>query len=214
MLRSFLTHCSWRRALSCTFVHCEKSDFWFVKSTEAKLKVKECNVLFSEILFCIIFAKEIIFVLSSIMVLVCNITFLKSNMTFVKSIIHIIEWMCYELLYTHVVVLVKIGRVLFTYYMYFLHCCLLTGLGFLHCNFYILRLEGNHFGPKSILPCTNRKWGFLQCCMRWENRAPCEFKKPCKCQKPRQINSVEGRRENSLPSELRSRVYVIALFVL
>ena len=57
----------------------------------AKLKVKECNVLFSEILFCIIFAKEIIFVLSSIMVLVCNITFLKSNMTFVKSMIHIIE---------------------------------------------------------------------------------------------------------------------------
>ena len=87
----------------------------------AKLKVKECNVLFSIILFCIIFAKEIIFVLSSIMVLVCNITFLKSNMTFVKSIIHIIERMCYELLYTHVGVLVKIGRVLFSFYMYFLH---------------------------------------------------------------------------------------------
>ena len=72
-------------------VHCKKSDFRFVKSTVAKLKVKECNVLFSVILFCIIFAKEIIFVLSSIMVLVCNITFLKSNMTFVKSMIHIIE---------------------------------------------------------------------------------------------------------------------------
>ena len=80
----------------------------------AKLKVKECNVLFSVILFCIIFGKQIIFVLSSIMVLVCNITFLKSNMTFVKSMIHIIELMCYELLYTHVVVLVKIGRVLFS----------------------------------------------------------------------------------------------------
>ena len=110
-------------------LHCKKSDFRFVKSTVAKLKVKECNVLFSEILFCIIFAKEIIFVLSSIMVLVCNITFLKSNMTFVKSIIHIIEWMCYELLYTHVVVLVKIGRVLFSYYMYFLHYWLFAGLG-------------------------------------------------------------------------------------
>ena len=102
--------------------HCKKSDFRFVKSTGAKLKVKECNVLFSVILFCIIFAKEIIFVLSSIMVLVCNITFLK-------SMIHIIEWMCYELLYTHVVVLVKIGRVLFSYYMYFLHYWLFTGLG-------------------------------------------------------------------------------------
>ena len=110
-------------------IHCKKSDFWFVKSTGAKLKVKECNVLFSVILFCIIFAKEIIFVLSSIMVLVCNITFLKSNMTFVKSMIHIIEWMCYELLYTHVVVLVKIGRVLFSYYMYFLHYWLFAGLG-------------------------------------------------------------------------------------
>ena len=110
-------------------LHCKKSDFRFVKSTVAKLKVKECNVLFSVILFCIIFAKEIIFVLSSIMVLVCNITFLKSNMTFVKSIIHIIEWMCYELLYTHVVVLVKIGRVLFSYYMYFLHYWLFAGLG-------------------------------------------------------------------------------------
>ena len=112
-----------------TYLHCKKSDFRFVKSTVAKLKVKECNVLFSVILFCIIFAKEIIFVLSSIMVLVCNITFLKSNMTFVKSIIHIIEWMCYELLYTHVVVLVKIGRVLFSYYMYFLHYWLFAGLG-------------------------------------------------------------------------------------
>ena len=110
-------------------IHCKKSDFRFVKSTVAKLKVKECNVLFSVILFCIIFAKEIIFVLSSIMVLVCNITFLKSNMTFVKSMIHIIEWMCYELLYTHVVVLVKIGRVLFSYYMYFLHYWLFAGLG-------------------------------------------------------------------------------------
>ena len=75
----------------CQIPHCKKSDFRFVKSTVAKLKVKECNVLFSVILFCIIFAKEIIFVLSSIMVLVCNITFLKSNMTFVKSMIHIIE---------------------------------------------------------------------------------------------------------------------------
>ena len=118
-------------SISCDHIcmHCKKSDFRFVKSTGAKLKVKECNVLFSVILFCIIFAKEIIFVLSSIMVLVCNITFLKSNMTFVKSMIHIIEWMCYELLYTHVVVLVKIGRVLFSYYMYFLHYWLFEGLG-------------------------------------------------------------------------------------
>ena len=100
----------------------QKSDFRFVKSTGAKLKVKECNVLFSVISFCIIFAKEIIFVLSSIMVLVCDIIFLK-------SMIHIIEWMCYELLYTHVVVLVKIGRVLFSYYMYFLHYWLFAGLG-------------------------------------------------------------------------------------
>ena len=100
---------------------------YLLKSTVAKLKVNVCNVLFSVILFCIFFAKEIIFVLSSIMVLVCNITFLKSNMTFVKSIIHIIEWMCYELLYTHVVVLVKIGRVLFSYYMYFLHYWLFAG---------------------------------------------------------------------------------------
>ena len=74
-------------------LHCKKSDFRFVKSTGAKLKVKECNVLFSVILFWIIFAKEIIFVLSSIMVLVCNIKFLK-------SMNHIIEWMCYELLNT------------------------------------------------------------------------------------------------------------------
>ena len=96
------------------FLHCKKSDFRFVNSTRAKLKVKECNVLFSVILFCIIFAKEIIFVQSSIMVIVCNITFLK-------SMIHIIESMCYELLYTHVVVLVKIGRVLFSVYVYFLH---------------------------------------------------------------------------------------------
>ena len=102
--------------------HCKKSDFWFVKSTGAKLKVKECNVLFSVILFCMIFAKEIIFVLSSIMVLVCNITFLK-------SMIHIIEWMCYELLYTHVVVLVKMWGVLFSYNMYFLHYWLCAGLG-------------------------------------------------------------------------------------
>ena len=51
-------------------LHCKESDFRFVKSTVAKLKVKECNVLFSVILFSIISAKEIIFVLSSIMVLV------------------------------------------------------------------------------------------------------------------------------------------------
>ena len=37
----------------------------------------KCNVLFSVISFCIIFAKEIIFALSSLMVLVCNITFLR-----------------------------------------------------------------------------------------------------------------------------------------
>ena len=97
---------------------------WFpiCKKYRGKVKSYEVNVLFSVILFCIIFAKEIIFVLSSITVLVCNITFLK-------SMIHIIEWMCYELLYTHVVVLVKIGRVLFSYYMYFLHYWLFTGLG-------------------------------------------------------------------------------------
>ena len=104
------------------WLHCKKSDFRFVKSTVAKLKVKECNVLFSVLLFCIIFAKEIIFVHSSIMVLVCN-------MTFIKSRIHIIEWMCCELLYTQVVVLFKIGGVLFSYDMYFLHYWLCAGLG-------------------------------------------------------------------------------------
>ena len=36
------------------------------------------------------------------------------------------------------------------------------GIEFFHCNFYNIRLEKNHFGPKSILLCTNRKWGFLQ----------------------------------------------------
>ena len=45
-------------------------------------------------------AKEIIFVLCSIIVLVCNMTFLQSS-------IDIIELICYLLLYIHVVVLVK-----------------------------------------------------------------------------------------------------------
>ena len=44
---------------------------------------------------------------------------------------------------------------------YIIDC--VQGLEFFHCNFYIIRLEKNHFGPKSILLCTNRKWGFLQC---------------------------------------------------
>ena len=48
------------------------------------LRFKSKNVLFSVILFSMISAKEIIFVQSSIMVLVCN-------MTFIKSRIHIIE---------------------------------------------------------------------------------------------------------------------------
>ena len=46
-----------------------------------------------------------------------------------------------------------------TYYI--IDC--VQGLEFFHYNFYIIRLEKNHFGPKSILLCTNRKWGFLQC---------------------------------------------------
>ena len=97
----------------------QKTWFPFCKKHRSKVKSLECSVIFSVMLFSLISAKEIIFVLSSIVVLVCNLTFLKSNMTFVKSMIHIIEWMCYELLYTQVVVLVKIGRVLFSYYMYF-----------------------------------------------------------------------------------------------
>ena len=44
---------------------------------------------------------------------------------------------------------------------YIIDC--VQGLEFFHCNFYIIGLEKNHFGPKSILLCTNRKWGFLQC---------------------------------------------------
>ena len=44
---------------------------------------------------------------------------------------------------------------------YIIDC--VQGLEFFHCNFYIIRLEKNHFGPKSMLLCTNRKWGFLQC---------------------------------------------------
>ena len=54
-------------------------------------------MLFSVMLFSKISAKEIIFVLCSI-VLVCN-------MTFVKSSIDVIELMYYEILYTHVALL-------------------------------------------------------------------------------------------------------------
>ena len=79
-----------------------------------KVKSWECSVLFSVVLFSKISAIEIIFVICSKMVLVCN-------MTFVKSSIDIIQSMCNVLLYTHVVVLVKIGRVLFSYCMYYLH---------------------------------------------------------------------------------------------
>ena len=97
---------------------------WFLicKKYGGKVKGQQCSVLFSVILFSMISAKEIIFVQSSIMVLVCN-------MTFIKSRIHIIEWMCCELLYTHVVVLFKIGGVLFSYNMYFIHYWLCAGLG-------------------------------------------------------------------------------------
>ena len=50
------------------------------------------------------------------------------------------------------------------------------GLEFFHCNLYIIRLEKNHFGPKSIILCTNRKWGFLQCTWRFSShcRALCK----------------------------------------
>ena len=58
--------------------------------------------------------KEIIVVLSSIMVLVCNMTFIKKcdshhRMNMLGTT------------FTHVVVLVRIGRVPFSYYTYFLH---------------------------------------------------------------------------------------------
>ena len=66
------------------------------------------------ILFSKISAREIIFVLCSIMALVCNMEFVKRN-------IDIIELMCYVSLDTHAVVLVKIGRILFSYCLYFLH---------------------------------------------------------------------------------------------
>ena len=82
------------------------------------------------------------------MVLVCNITFLK-------SMIHIIECMCYELLYTQYLLRLEEYFSVITCTFYIIDC--LQGLGFLHCNFYILRLEINHFGPKSILLCTNRR---------------------------------------------------------
>ena len=96
-----------QKTRSTPLTHCKKSYFWLVKSTGAKLKVKECNVLFIVILFCIIFAKEIIFVLSSIMVLVCK-------MAFAESMIHILEWMRFELLCTNVLLVGKIGKVLFS----------------------------------------------------------------------------------------------------
>ena len=44
------------------------------------------------------------------MVLVNIICKLASNMAFVKSMIHILEWMCYELLYANVLVDCKIGK--------------------------------------------------------------------------------------------------------
>ena len=48
---------------------------------------------------------------------------------------------------------------------YIIDC--VQGLEFFHCKFYIIGLEKNHFGPKSILLCTNRKWGFLQWTQSW-----------------------------------------------
>ena len=51
---------------------------------------------------------------------------------------------------------------------YIIDC--VQGLEFFHCNFYIIGLEKNHFGPNSILLCTNRKWGFLQWCLSFDTR--------------------------------------------
>ena len=41
-------------------------------------------------------------------------------MAFAKSIIHILEWMCFELFCTNVLVVGKIGKVLFSTKLYFL----------------------------------------------------------------------------------------------
>ena len=41
-------------------------------------------------------------------------------MAFAKSMIHILEWMCFELLCTNVLVVGKIGKVLFSTYLHFL----------------------------------------------------------------------------------------------
>ena len=57
-------------------VHSTLQKIWFLicKKYRGKVKGQECSVLFSVILFSMISVKEIIFVQSSIMVLVCNMT--------------------------------------------------------------------------------------------------------------------------------------------
>ena len=65
--------------------HRKKYDFLFAKSTGAKLKAWSVVYFLRGILFSKNTAKEIIFLLISIMVLLCNMIFLKSRIPIIES---------------------------------------------------------------------------------------------------------------------------------